>query len=109
MELLVYLRDLNVESNIITGLTKIRTYNKTHLIDIKDYAWNSVFINRQYYLIDSIRGACSCDGKRFYKRLNDEFFGMNTKDAIRFHFPNNKKWQLLSKTITKDNLLLLLL
>ena len=38
---------LIVDSNIITGLTKITTYNrnKTHLIDIKDYAWNSVYIN----------------------------------------------------------------
>ena len=93
---------LNVESNIITGLTKIRTYNKTHLIDIKDYAWNSVFINRQYYLIDTIRGAGSCSRKYFYKSQDDKYFGMNPKDYIRLHFPNNKKWQLLSKPITKD-------
>ena len=58
---------LNVDSNIITGLTKIKTYNKTHLIDIKDYAWNSVFINKKYYLIDSIRGAGSYGSKGFSK------------------------------------------
>ena len=96
---------LNVESNIITGLTKIATYNhknKTNLIEIKDYAWNSVFINRQYYLIDPIKGAGSCNRNRFYKSQDDKYFGMNPKDSIRFHFPNEKKWQLLSKPITKD-------
>ena len=39
---------------------------------------------------------------RFYKRQDDKYFGMNPKDYIRLHFPNNKKWQLLSKPITKD-------
>ena len=93
---------LNVESNIISGLTKIRTYNKTHLIDIKDYAWNSVFINRKYYLIDVISGSGSCSPKRFYKEQNDNFFGIDPKASIRFHFPNDKRWQLLSKPVTKD-------
>ena len=60
---------LSVDSNIITGLTKVTTYNrnKTHLIDIKDYSWNSVFINGEYYLIDSISGAGSCSRTRFHK------------------------------------------
>ena len=96
---------LNVESNIITGLTKIKTYNhknKTDLIVIKDHAWNSVFVGEQYYLIDSIKGAGSCEKNKFYKSQKDKFFGMNPKDSIRFHFPNEKKWQLLSKPITKD-------
>ena len=93
---------LNVDSNIITGLTKITTYNKTHLIDIKDYAWNSVFINKEYYLIDLIRGAGYCSRKRFYKSQNDKYFGINPKDSIRVRFPNKKKWQLLSEPVTKD-------
>ena len=92
----------NVDSNIITGLTKIRTYDKTHLIDIKDYAWNSVFIGEQYYLIDSIRGAGSCLGTKFSKNQNDIYFGMDPKDYIRLNFPNEEKWQLLSESITKD-------
>ena len=93
---------LNVESNIITGLTKIRTTKKTHLIDVVDYAWNSVFIGEQYYLIDSIRGSGSCDRNRFYRGENDNYFGINPKDSIRFRFPNEEKWQLLSNPVTKD-------
>ena len=95
---------LIIDSNIITVLTKLTTYNrnKTNLIDIKDYSWNSVFINGKYYLIDSIRGAGSCNSTRFYKGQDEKFFGINPKDSIRFHFPNNKKCQLLSKPITKD-------
>ena len=93
---------LNVESEIIPGLTKIRTYNKTHLIDIKDYAWNSISIGRKNYLIDVIKGSGSCSRKTFYKRQNDKFFGINPKDSIRYHFPNDKRWQLLDKIITKD-------
>ena len=93
---------LKVDSNIITGLTKIRTYNKTHLIDIKNYAWNSVYIKKKHYLIDPIRGAGSCSHTTFYKKLNDKFFGINPKDSIRERFPNKKKWQLLSEPVTKD-------
>ena len=93
---------LNVDSKIITGLTKITTYNKTQLIDIKNYAWNSVFINKKYYLIDPIMGAGSCSGTRFYKSQSDKFFGINPKDSIRQRFPNKKEWQLLSEPVTKD-------
>lgn len=93
---------LDVESNIIIGLTKIKTYNKTHLIDIKDFAWNSVFINGNQYLIDVISGSGSCERNNFYKSQSDKYFSINPEESIRLRFPNEVSWQLLSKPITKD-------
>ena len=54
------------------------------------------------YLIDVISGSGSCSKNRFSENKNDGFFGMDPKAFIRFHFPNDKRWQLLSTPITKD-------
>ena len=36
------------------------------------------------------------------KRYSDFYFGMDPEASIRLHFPNDNKWQLLPKIISKD-------
>ncbi len=43
----------------------------------------------------------SIDFGKNKKRDSDFYFGMDPEASIRFHFPNDNKWQLLSKNFTK--------
>ena len=38
----------------------------------------------------------------YNNRYTDFYFGMDPEASIRLHFPNDNKWQLLPKIITKD-------
>ena len=93
---------LNIESNTVVGITKLRTFNFTQLIKIKEYAWNYILIDNEYYLIDVIMGSYNLVDNRVHKIQSDFYFGLNPEIFIRLHFPNENKWQLLPKTITKD-------
>ena len=92
---------LNIESNTIFGIKKEMTRNFTNLIKINEYAWNYIVIDNKYYLIDIASAIDKCENVPF--RSDDVyFFGINPEFSIRHRFPNDKKWQLLSKPITED-------
>ena len=97
---------LNIESNTILGVKK--DYSDSYTTDDDlfitfEYAWNYISIDNKYYLLDVISGSglCGYDSK-FHKIPKDEYFGMEPEFSIRYLFPNNKEWQLLSKTITEE-------
>ena len=95
---------LGVESNIIFGTEKYMTRNLSHLIELRETSWNTVLIGENYYLLDISKGLGYCDGDIFTRTHNDNdnYFGINPEASIRLRFPNDNSWQLLSKTITKD-------
>ena len=93
---------LSIESHIVNGLIKYRTSNKTKLIDNKEYTWSSVLIDNNYYLLDLMMGFGYCYKNEFTRTLSrvDSYFGILPEESIRYRFPNDNKWQLLSKPIT---------
>ena len=93
---------LEIESNTILGLTKLITYNFDKIIQIKDYAWNYVLIDNEYYLLDAGLGSGYCYGGTFIKKYTDFYFGTEPEKYIRLHYPNEDKWQLLSDVISKS-------
>lgn len=64
------------------------------------HSWNSVKIDRSYYLIDVTWGAGSCREDEYQKKYTDFFFGTRPEEFIRTHLPVDKKWQLLSNIVT---------
>lgn len=93
---------LNIENDIILGVTKIATLNYTQIIQFKDHAWNYILIDNKYYLLDVSMGAGFCVGKDFHEKRTDFYFGTEPDLFIRSHYPNDDKWQLLSKVFKKD-------
>ena len=91
---------LKIEADTILGLTKTISYEyaKTKIIN-KEYSWNYILIDNEYYLIDVVM---AINFEKFRKRDSDFYFGMDPEASIRLHFPNDNKWQLLPKNITKD-------
>ena len=92
---------LNIESNTIFGIKKTITRNFTNLIQFNEYAWNYILIDNKYYLLDVTSGTGQCSGDRFYRSQKDDYFAMDPELSIRYRFPNDKIWQLLSKPISE--------
>jgi transglutaminase/protease-like cytokinesis protein 3 len=104
---------LKVEANTILGLKKARILrDKEHLVKIMDFAWNSIFIDNKYYLIEIVEATGGCFFNENYMEdktpysytaliIADNFGIENLELFNRYHFPNDEKWQLLNKTITK--------
>ena len=47
-------------------------------------------------------GAGFCVGKDFSGKRSDFYFGTDPELFIRSHYPNEEKWQLLSKAFKRD-------
>ena len=104
---------LEVETNTILGLKKARILrDKEHTIKIMDFAWNSIFIDNKYYLIEIVEATGGCFFNENYMEdknpysytaliIEDNFGIENLELFNRYHFPNDEKWQLLNKTITR--------
>ena len=88
---------LKIEADTILGLTKFISDDYPSKIVTKDYSWNYILIDNEYYLIDVVK---AINLKKTSK--SDFYFGANPEASIRLHFPNDNKWQLLPKIITKD-------
>ena len=91
---------MEIESNTISGRTKMKFNNIEQPIDELENDWNYIFIDDNYYLIDVPMGAGDCVDDHFDKEYSNFFFGTKPEIFIPWHFPEDSKWQLLSKTIT---------
>ncbi|HPG12234.1 MAG TPA: transglutaminase domain-containing protein [Chitinophagaceae bacterium] len=90
-----------LESEVIPGY--IRTdYYQVGTLGKLDHAWNAIWIDSAYYLLDATWAAGTCgkddDGKLlfFKKSFNNYYWLTPPSDFIRNHYPQNIKWTLLS-------------
>ena len=93
---------MKIESNIISGHTKIKmeSLEKNEFVKETENDWNCILIDDNYYLIDTTMGAGECYTDYFEKTFSDLYFGTKPEIFIRWHFPEDNKWQLLSENIT---------
>ena len=86
---------LEIESGTISGYVKER--NSKDFV----YYWNYMVIDGSYYLVDASMGVAyqSLESNSYYKDL---YFGTYPEVFIRYHFPKESKWQLLSEPISRE-------
>ena len=94
---------LNIESNSISGYTKnLFSNNIEQVIQEVENDWNYIIINGTYYLIDVSMGSGFCENNELLEYFSDFYFGTKPEIFIRWHFPKDNKWQLLSTNITPE-------
>ena len=91
----------SIENNYVAGMgttnsSLIGEYDSNH-------AWNVVKVNGKYMIFDLTWAAGYGEGDAFVRRFNPKYFNSNPKDFIRDHFPNDTKWQLLDKPVSKKD------
>ncbi|XP_061492569.1 kyphoscoliosis peptidase [Rhineura floridana] len=67
-----------------------------------DHAWNAVYLDGRWHLVDSTWGSGSIDEcfSKFTFRYNEFYFLTHPALFINNHFPDNSNWQLLKPTVT---------
>jgi transglutaminase-like putative cysteine protease len=66
-----------------------------------NHAWNAVRIDGRWHLVDATWGAGYVDGKRYTKSFNEFYYLARPDQLIFSHFPDDAKWQLLDRPLTK--------
>ncbi|XP_051779518.1 kyphoscoliosis peptidase-like [Erpetoichthys calabaricus] len=87
----------------VSGYAKGYNYNiGDHFTGSSDHAWNAVYLEGQWHLLDSTWGAGNCGVKefRFSFEYNEYYFLTHPALFIHNHFPEDKKWQLLNSTVS---------
>ena len=87
---------MDLEAVIIIGYAKGATTIETN--DDVNHAWNGVKINGDWYLIDSTWGSGSVVEDKFIPQYKPYYFATKPSKFIYTHFPQDKGWQLLTKT-----------
>jgi len=67
----------------------------------EDHAWNAVKIQNKWYLVDATWGAGYTNGDTWVQRFDDFFFLTDPNKFAITHYPSEKEWQLIKRTMTK--------
>jgi hypothetical protein len=94
----------NIPCYIVSGYSKGYGYHEGKKFTEADHAWNVVFIDQQWQLLDATWGAGHVDDKqKFINKTTDEFFLTPPETFILKHLPSDPMWQLLPCPITLDD------
>jgi len=73
-----------------------------HFSGPSNHAWNAVWIDGRWELLDATWGAGYIDESgEFIREFNDHFFCTDPEDMIFTHFPDNPRWQLLATPVSQ--------
>jgi Transglutaminase-like superfamily len=96
-------QETGLEAIKVTGVARSGSKDTKGKPAFESHAWNAVKLDGKWELIDSTFGSGSVDKKAFVKNFEPMFF-MVPPEQMRFtHFPEDAKWQLLEKTITRED------
>jgi len=101
-ELLKYtLNELDIECEVISGFAKTDIRNIGWTTDKTNHAWNAVYINNKWQLIDATWSTGNDENKPSHFDFDDSYFLIKPEHLIWSHYPKEKKWQLLKTPVTK--------
>jgi len=86
---------------LLSGYSKGYGYNTKKDLTSADHAWNVVYLNDQWQLIDATWGSGYIDEKKNYvKMFFSEYFLTKPEQFILKHLPSDPMWQLLTCPIS---------
>jgi len=97
--LFCFFRAAGIKCEKVEGYVKNKDYLPGNTVQSSKFlhTWNAVSIDGQFSLVDPYFGA------RKEKYFMDHYFRTSPDAFILSHFPKEKKWMLMNKSITVDN------
>ena len=101
----VLCRELEIPAIIIGGYTKIDATTIGGIPRIKNHAWNAVYLNNSWHLLDTTwaAGIESLPGPTWNFKFNDHFYKESPEQFINHHLPSDSRWQLLKTPVSKEH------
>lgn len=92
-----------LEATIVRGYSKGFGYYVGKKFDRTDHAWNAVKLEDTWQLLDATWGAGIVTNEiKFEKKFKDYYFCTPPELFIFDHLPEDPKWQLLEKPLSKE-------
>lgn len=93
---------LNIKSEVISGFTRTTSSEIGELPLEERHAWNAVFVNATWNLVDATWGAgYSRDTNHWTQAYDEHYFFTKPAALITSHFPEVPKWQILTSPKTE--------
>ena len=93
---------LNIECVVISGSTRSVNSEIGKLPLEGSHAWNAIKIKNEWKLVDNTWGAGhSRDANHWVRDFDDYYFLVAPEKLINSHYPEEKKWQLLTKPLNE--------
>lgn len=90
----------------ISGDSKQYYYKKPSDLDRGGHAWNAVKADDgRWVFVDATWGAGHVDNGAFKRKLSVHWFDPSPQIYIFTHFPKEEQWQLLDKTVSREDFL----
>lgn len=87
----------NIQSVVISGYIR---WHSDHIgvVTERKHAWNAVFINNKWQLLDATWASGTCDAAvtKFTKKYNEFYFLTDPIKLINDHYPSDIKWTLFA-------------
>ncbi|MEP0264910.1 transglutaminase domain-containing protein [Dokdonia sp.] len=101
----VLCEELGIPSVIINGYTKTDSKLIGTSPGFKNHAWNAVYLNDQWHLIDVTWGAGQeIEYRRKWQfQFNESYYKVAPEIFVKHHYPQNPIWQLIESPITKED------
>ena len=102
-QLLFYVCEaMGIKAKVINGNVLKPSYEYGYIPKTTTHAWNAVFYNNQWNLIDVTWSRDNNRNNPNHVRFNGIYFNVPPERMIINHFPEEPEWQLLDKPISKQ-------
>lgn len=95
--------EANIKCYVIPGYSKGYGYRRGKKFIEEDHAWNAVYVNDDWHLIDVTWGAGGISFNKTFKRaFNEKYFMPSKEFFLTEHLPISPAWQLVDCPISLD-------
>jgi hypothetical protein len=93
-----------IECEVVIGFSKTSYDQIGRKLKKTDHAWNAVKLYGKWYLLDVTWATCYLDSrkKKLVKDFDELYFLTPPELFIKKHLPEEKKWQLLEKPVSRS-------
>ena len=92
---------MGIDAKMIKGVTKVSPLDINQIKQIKDHAWNAVYLNGHWKLIDITwsAGYRNPNTGKFLLEFNDLYYLPTAQTFLASHYPADMEWQLIDQPI----------